>query len=308
MTFFYEHKPTPIFEVKSIIKDKLRMLTEGGYTRNSRYASDEDYYTTLNKVKYYTETYGNDEYFQNVESGQHVASAIVNIEGFVKITTNIAKAGDLRAHGLSSSMKENPNYLTFRLNAGRGIEHPDTFTPNIQPAQTRPDIDNIKYFPLPDGVTLSNGENKIKVGLLKPGSPMSDGAIKTYIIYGQEILSFVEKNMKNPIGYKDGKGSELANTGMDLGTKFKMIRKNLQLLLKMPTISKSVWDDFSLGFERTYGEPITNVNLTKHLSTEDDWNEVLKKANLKTKSINSDEDAYNEKLAAMAALKAKHRR
>jgi hypothetical protein len=39
-----------------------------------------------------------------------LATAIVNIHGFVKITTNIAKAGDIRANQ-PSSMKENPFYL-----------------------------------------------------------------------------------------------------------------------------------------------------------------------------------------------------
>jgi hypothetical protein len=69
-----------------------------------------------------------------------LATAIVNIHGFVKITTNIAKAGDIRANQ-PSSMKENPFYLSFQISAGRGIEHPDSFTQNTEPAQTR-DLDN----------------------------------------------------------------------------------------------------------------------------------------------------------------------
>jgi hypothetical protein len=48
-----------------------------------------------------------------------LATAIVNIHGFVKITTNIAKAGDIRANQ-PSSMKENPFYLSFQISAGRG--------------------------------------------------------------------------------------------------------------------------------------------------------------------------------------------
>jgi hypothetical protein len=42
-----------------------------------------------------------------------LATAIVNIHGFVKIT-NIAKAGDIRANQ-PSSMKENPFYLSFQI-------------------------------------------------------------------------------------------------------------------------------------------------------------------------------------------------
>jgi hypothetical protein len=37
-------------------------------------------------------------------------------------------------------MKENPFYLSFQISAGR-IEHPDSFTQNTEPAQTR-DLDN----------------------------------------------------------------------------------------------------------------------------------------------------------------------
>jgi hypothetical protein len=89
-------------------------------------------------IKKVNELYGSNEYFQNVTAGQMLATAIVNIHGFVKIT-NIAKAGDIRANQ-PSSMKENPFYLSFQISAGR-IEHPDSFTQNTEPAQTR-DLDN----------------------------------------------------------------------------------------------------------------------------------------------------------------------
>jgi hypothetical protein len=129
-----------------------------------------------------------------------LATAIVNIHGFVKITTNIAKAGDIRANQ-PSSMKENPFYLSFQISAGRGIEHPDSFTQNTEPAQTR-DLDNydmekdIITLQLPEGITLENGDTSIKFGVPRPGSPASDAAIKTYLVYGDEILNFVAKKSK----------------------------------------------------------------------------------------------------------------
>jgi hypothetical protein len=44
----------------------------------------------------------------------------------------------------------------------------------------------------------------------KPGSPASDAHIKTYLIYGDLILDFVENNLKDKIGYVDGTQADVA--------------------------------------------------------------------------------------------------
>jgi hypothetical protein len=77
-------------------------------------------------------------------------------------------------------MKENPFYLSFQISAGRGIEHPDSFTQNTEPAQTRDNMmeKDIITLQLPEGITLENGDTSIKFGVPRPGSPASDAAIK----------------------------------------------------------------------------------------------------------------------------------
>jgi hypothetical protein len=61
---------------------------------------------------------------------------------------------------------------------------------------------NIITLQLPEGITLENGDTSIKFGVPRPGSPASDAAIKTYLVYGDEILNFVAKNLKTQSGTK----------------------------------------------------------------------------------------------------------
>jgi hypothetical protein len=295
-----------ISETKSIIRQSLRetlnLIIEG-----PKYSTKADYYRTYFLIKKVNELYGSNEYFQNVTAGQMLATAIVNIHGFVKITTNIAKAGDIRANQ-PSSMKENPFYLSFQISAGRGIEHPDSFTQNTEPAQTR-DLDNydmekdIITLQLPEGITLENGDTSIKFGVPRPGSPASDAAIKAYLVYGDEILNFVAKNLKNSIGYKDGKGGDISNDNMSQEDKVRKLHKDLLLRIKKPRIQPSEWQTF-LRALKYYGIDITNLNTAKDLSTDEQWDDVIKKAGLIPTAPKDDEKAYQDKIAAMEKLKA----
>jgi hypothetical protein len=54
---------------------------------------------------------------------------------------------------------------------------------------------------LPAGIVSSTGENFIDFSLPVPGSPASDAEIKAYIIYGQEIIDFVKKNLPDYDAY-----------------------------------------------------------------------------------------------------------
>lgn len=203
-------------ESKALIKNMLSMLTEG----NDRYATKKDYFTTLFKITKAKQLYGGDEYWENVQDGQWVGASIVNIHGHVsKISTYSAPSGQVRANDLGMR-GENPNYLEFRIMAGRGIEHKDTYTPNLQPARTRGGLgseenEGMFTMELPQGVTLENGATSITFGLPKVGSPASDAAIKTYLIYGDVILDFVKNNMKDQVGYVDGKGAEISANAMN---------------------------------------------------------------------------------------------
>jgi hypothetical protein len=105
--------------------------------------------------------------------------------------------------------------MTFQVRAGRGIEHPDTIQDKTHSARTRDGVGSQEFegthkWELPDGVVLDNGDNFITVGIPKPGSPASDAQIKIYLIYGDMILDFVEKNLKNRIGYNDGKSAQIS--------------------------------------------------------------------------------------------------
>jgi predicted nucleotidyltransferase len=202
-----------LMSVKENIKEALRLITEG----NDRYATKRDYYTTLFKVTKAKQLYGNDPYFENVQDGQWVGAVIVNIYGRVsKVSTYTAPAGQVRANDLGMR-GENPHYMEFKIMAGRGIEHPDTESPNIQPARTRGGLGSEEFeqeveftMQLPQGVSLENGATTISFGLPKPGSPASDAHIKAYLIYGDSILDFVESNLKDKIGYVDGTQADVA--------------------------------------------------------------------------------------------------
>jgi hypothetical protein len=200
-----------LVSVKETIKESLRNITEA----NDRYATKRDYYSTLFKVAKAKQLYGNDPYWENVQAGQWVGAVIVNIHGRVsKVSTYTAPAGQVRANDLGMR-GENPHYMELKIMAGRGIEHPDTVSPNIEPARTRGGLGSEEFeheftAKLPDGVTLENGETTIKFGMPKPGSPASDAHIKAYLIYGDLILDFVQNNMKEKIGYVDGTQADAA--------------------------------------------------------------------------------------------------
>lgn len=287
--------------MKNFIKERLNLLLEAA----SDYATKKDYYTTIFKMAKAKQLYGGDPYWENKEDGQFIASAVVNIHGYIKISTFKHQAGDIRRNDIGD-MSENPHYLTFRISAGRGIEHPDTFTPNLQPALTRGGIeateeDETFTFKLPDGVSLENGETSIRIGLPRAGSPASDAVIKAYLIYGPEIKSFVEKNMKDRIGYKDGQGTSIANK-QENDDKLFMIRKMLSAKLKKKGLQPSEWEAFKKAMEQ-YGIDLENIDLHQ-ISNEDDFDKIIQMADLSQRQApQDDEDAYLEKLKQMQALK-----
>lgn len=291
--------------MKNFIKERLNLLLEAA----SDYATTKDYYTTLFKNAKAKQLYGGDPYWENKEDGQFIASAVVNIHGHVKISTFKHQAGDVRRNDIGD-MTENPHYLTFRISAGRGIEHPDTFTPNLQPALSRNGMEGSEddesfTFKLPDGVSLENGETTLRIGLPRPGSPASDAVIKTYLIYGPEIKSFIEKNMKNQIGYKDGQGANIANK-QENDNKLFMIRKMLAAKLKKKMIQPNEWEAFQNAMQK-YGININDIDLHQ-ISNEEDFDKIIQMAGLSQRQApQDDQEAYLEKIRQMQALKDKVR-
>lgn len=246
-----------LMSVEEVLKESILTKEERRdliIEANDRYATKRDYFTTLFKVTKARQLYGGDEYWENVQDGQWVGAAIVNIHGIMsKISTYNAPAGQVRANDLGMR-GENPHYLEFRIMAGRGIEHKGTQTPNLQPARTRGGLgseENEGTFTmeLPQGVSLENGATSITFGLPKPGSPASDAAIKTYLIYGDVILDFVKSNMKDKVGYVDGKGAEVSAQAMANNPTLqkKKIKKDLEMELGRRVTDSELEDFMATG-------------------------------------------------------------
>lgn len=214
------------------VAEDEELLDEG----NDRYAKKQDYYNALFKQAKVKELYGGDPYWENVQEGQWVGAVIVNIHGRIsKVSTYTAPAGQVRANDLGMR-GENPHYMEFKIMAGRGIEHKDTYTPNIQPARTRGGLgsEEVEFtMQLPQGVSLENGATTISFGLPKPGSPASDAAIKTWLVYGDIIVDFVERNMKNRIGYKDGKAADISKEKMAADPKLQRHKQKKDLEMEL---------------------------------------------------------------------------
>ena len=246
-----------LMSVEEVLKESILTKEERRdliIEANDRYATKRDYFTTLFKVTKARQLYGGDEYWENVQDGQWIGAAIVNIHGIMsKISTYNAPAGQVRANDLGMR-GENPHYLEFKIMAGRGIEHKDTYSPNIQPAKTRGGLgseENEGTFTmeLPQGVSLENGATSITFGLPKPGSPASDAAIKTYLIYGDVILDFVKSNMKDKVGYVDGKGAEVSAQAMANNPMLqkKKIKKDLEMELGRRVTDSELEDFMATG-------------------------------------------------------------
>lgn len=195
--------------MKQLIKERLRIAL----LEDIKFSTKKDYYSVLAKMAITKQLYGGDPYWEDSSAGDFVGVGVVNIHGNVSITRSIAAAQVSKTQtGLSN---ETAHYMTFQVRAGRGIEHPDTIQAKTDSARTRGGVGSQEFegqhkWELPDGVVLDNGDNFITVGVPKPGSPASDAQIKMYLIYGDMILDFVEKNLKNRIGYNDGKSAQIS--------------------------------------------------------------------------------------------------
>jgi hypothetical protein len=78
--------------------------------------------------------------------------------------------------------------------------------------------------------------------------------------------------------------------------KVRKLHKDLLLRIK-PRIQPSEWQTF-LRALKYYGIDITNLNTAKDLSTDEQWDDVIKSW-VNTNSPKDDEKAYQDKIAAM---------
>jgi len=248
---------------------------------NDRYASKRDYYVALFKATKAKELYGNDKYWQNIEDGQFVGAAIVGITGKVTISTQLAPAGDVRKNNLGLS--EHSHYITFKVMAGRGIEHPDTYNTNIQPARTRGGIDAGEEtsftMQLPQGISLEDSSTVIKFSLPKPGSPASDAQIKTWVVYGDIIADFVRRNTRFASGYKNAAAADISKEKMAANPALDKHKKKKDLEMELGRrISDSEFENFL-----STGSKPQRKNSSIMINPEEATKQAEKQAQLKAK-------------------------
>jgi hypothetical protein len=120
-------------------------------------------------------------------------------------------------------------------------------------------------------------------------------------------MDFLKSKMTGLDSYTDGSGAELANE-TDPRDRILMINKELKRRLKKNVIVQTEWKAFLNALMRL-GIDLKNIDFRKDLVTDEQWDEAIKMAGLsQTQAPKDNETAYREKLAAMDALKARHRR
>jgi hypothetical protein len=212
--------------MRNFIQNKLRIVLEQQITE-VRYSKERDLKQFEAIVKYLKEKHGRDPYFLDVNDGQWVGNVFINIHGKVKIQRSDLPADVVRDRG--DMVQEKANWLRIDgINAGRGIEHPDTYSPKQSSAQTRyrpNSTDNtIKY----ETVYVEILGNRISIEVPVAGSPASDAAIKAYIAYENEIRSLIKRNMEGYSPYTDDKAGAKARADQ-YGDKYTQMRKSEKL-------------------------------------------------------------------------------
>ena len=276
-------------EYKSIIKSKLN---EAFYP--NRKTSRADLFRTQERIqnarafiasrpqqeKPYWETITHDPKQQGFR-----AAAVLNTRGDIQISTYTAAASDVsqNQYGVRG---EDDNTLTLFVSAHPGIDHPGTM--------------------FRSGHAISKGgANEPQAAEI--GSPASDAQIKAYAIYGEVILDFLKSKLEGLESYTDGSAASIANE-LDDREKILMLNKELKKRLRKNVIPHSEWTAF-LNALRRLGIDLHNIDFRKDLATDEQWEEAISIAKLKpTQGPEDNEDAYQQKLAAMQALKNKHRR
>jgi hypothetical protein len=197
----------------------------------------------------------------NENAGDFIAAAIVDIRGNIRIA-QVAKvdASDLKSHRLGI-VRDTKDYMQFYIRAGRGIEHPDTEKLPDETAMTRHGVQSQTYTRTVhlNNPMHSNGQTikTVDVQVPKPGSPASDAQIKAYLLYGPMIIDFVEKNLDTPVGYQDGKGSEIRNA-MNIKKKIEVIRKDAEDQIMKQGLPRLGVYKFFEEFKEKYIDPMSD--------------------------------------------------
>ena len=178
--------------MKNFIQNRLRLMLESFDTTLSeaiKYSTKKDL-ERLNYTLVNYEKYTSDPYFMTDSEGDSILRVSINQHGVVASVSTAKASADTAKSNLGLQSDKSGNYKVFHVMAGRGIEHPGTHKDRDHDAKTRRGVEAI----------------------LKPGSPASDAVIKTYLIYGGNIIKdFIRTNMKGDDEYTvDGSGAEIA--------------------------------------------------------------------------------------------------
>lgn len=163
--------------MKKFIQKRLRDILEGrlaSHTPSNPVGQDPKRATNANLIKTthrivsLNNEYGQDEYFQNPHEGDGIYMATIHTNGAVTIKTpnTQRKITDSDIGMLSTGTGGNKHVF---IKAYRGIEHPEL--------------------------------HLNRTGHTKTKSPANDAAIKTYLIFAQEIIQFVKQNMEGNDDY-----------------------------------------------------------------------------------------------------------
>ena len=192
--------------MKDFIKHSLRLILESRIDEAIKYSSKRDLERFLFTVLKYKNLYGNDEYFEKINDGDSILRVSVDYRGVIANISTPRVSADIAKSQLGLVAVDS-TYIVFHITAGRGIEHPGTYSEKKYSAITRKS-GKIEYDTF---MAVNEKGELIDYKVAKPGSPASDAMIKTYINFHSEIEGHIKKNMKGfDIYTADDSGAELA--------------------------------------------------------------------------------------------------
>ena len=232
---------------KSINENKsfIKQILKEGVGDNAKFATNQNLIDTINKVitarDFIKKQPDNDKlYWLSDEKGDSVVRVTIRINGDLGISTSTASAQDVKRQGQGIRGEKN---FTMRVN--RGIKHNYDEKSREGYAQTIGGVNNTELVNKLDNGKISKtdleylnqllGNENIKPidVKLKYGSPASDAQIKSYALYGDEIISYVLQHTQGYKPYLDGKGREIASKQND-PEKYKILKSEIKRLIKMP--------------------------------------------------------------------------
>lgn len=190
--------------MKDFIRHKLRIVLEGKRAVHSpsnpvgvdpKTASNSDLIRLTHKLVSLNNEYGQDPYFQDTHEGDGIYMATIHTNGNITIKTpNPKRRLEAPDIGLLWTGPRGNKHVYVR--AYRGMEHPDIDSP--------------------------------RGGTAKTSSPAEDAAIKTYLIFGKDILDYVKQNMEGEDDYTSDDKDFTSKTPEKIQYKYDKLEKEKQ--------------------------------------------------------------------------------